>query len=295
MPPPGTLAWLTGRPGGRVGPMSKGVTTSPVDGPAIESAADRLIGASRAGRPCLPVRGLIGADDVASAYAVQQRVTSARLRAGGVTVGRKIGLTSLAVQQQLGVHQPDFGVLFADMQYHHGDVVPTGRFLQPRVEAEIAFVLGADLSEGDLNPDRVRAAIAYAVGALEICDSRIAGWDISIADTVADNASSGAYVLGTQRRKLSEFIPQDVTMHLSISDQEPSTGSGAACLGDPLKAVEWLARQAHAVGDPLRAGEVVLSGALGPMRPVSAGDQVRAQISGLGDVAVQFTDEGDRT
>ncbi|MFB9208603.1 2-keto-4-pentenoate hydratase [Nonomuraea spiralis] len=256
----------------------------------IAAAVERLAGAAASGVPCAPVRDLIGRDDLAAAYAVQAALTGSRLAAGARIAGRKIGLTSEAVQRQLGVDQPDLGVLFDDMAYADGDTIPVGRILQPRAEAEIAFVLGADLADGPLDAPQVRDAIAYGVAALEICGSRIAGWDISFGDTVADNASSGAYVLGTERRTLGEFEPVDVVMSMSVDGEEVSAGTGAACLGDPIEAVVWLARMARDLGEPLRAGQVVLSGALGPMRPVAAGDTVTATLSGLGTVTVRFTE-----
>ncbi|MFI6179948.1 2-keto-4-pentenoate hydratase [Nonomuraea sp. NPDC051191] len=256
----------------------------------IAAAAGRLTRAAASGVPCAPVRDLIGRDDLAAAYAVQAALTAARLAAGARITGRKIGLTSEAVQRQLGVDQPDFGVLFEDMAYADGAVIPAGRVLQPRAEAEIAFVLGSDLADGPLDARQVRDAVEYGVAALEICGSRIAGWDISFGDTVADNASAGAYVLGTERRTLEEFEPVDVVMSMSIGGQEVSTGTGAACLGDPIEAVVWLARTARDLGEPLRAGQVVLSGALGPMRPVTAGDTVTATLSGLGTVTAGFTE-----
>ncbi|MFF4776053.1 2-keto-4-pentenoate hydratase [Microtetraspora fusca] len=256
----------------------------------IAAAVERLAGASASGVPCAPVRDLIGRDDLAAAYAVQAALTGRRLAAGARIVGRKIGLTSEAVQRQLGVDQPDLGVLFDDMAYADGDAIPAGRVLQPRIEAEIAFVLRSDLADGPLDAPQVRDAIEYGVAALEICGSRIAGWDIAFGDTVADNASSGAYVLGTERRTLEEFEPVDVVMSMSVDGEEVSTGTGAACLGDPIEAVVWLARMARDLGEPLRAGQVVLSGALGPMRPVAAGDTVTATLSGLGTVTVRFTE-----
>ncbi len=253
----------------------------------LDAAAERLLAAARSGVPCTPVRDLIGADDVQAAYAVQQRLTAARIASGARIVGRKIGLTSAAVQAQLGVDQPDFGVLFDDMEHHGGDTVPGGSVLQPRAEAEIAFVLGEDLADGDLGLARVRAAVDHAVAAVEICGSRIAGWDISFGDTVADNASSGAYVLGPERVRLDAFEPREAAMTMTIDGETVSTGTGAACLGDPLAALAWLAGRARELGDPLRAGQVVLSGALGPMRPLARGQRVRATITGLG--AVSFT------
>jgi 2-keto-4-pentenoate hydratase len=256
-------------------------------GDAVAIAAARLLSATQTGVPVAPVRDLIGSDDVRAAYAVQERVTQARLATGATVVGRKIGLTSPAVQAQLGVDQPDFGVLFSDMAYDGGEHVPFDAVLQPRAEAEVAFVLGADLVEGDLSYDRVRAAIAYAVAAIEICGSRVQGWDITFGDTVADNASAGAYVLGPRRMDLTEFEPREVTMTMTIDGAEVSAGTGAACLGDPVNAVVWLAERARELGQPLRSGQLVLSGALGPMRPIAAGNEVRAVVEPLG--AVQFT------
>ena len=268
-------------------------STTSVPTAVIRQAADRLISASETGTPCRPVRDLIGGTDVAAAYAVQERVTAVRRAAGASIVGHKIGLTSPAVQQQLGVDRPDFGLLFDDMGYAAGAEVPIERLLQPKVEAEIAFVLADDLVEGPLDVAQVRAAVAHAVAALEIVDSRIADWDITFGDTVADNASSGLYVLGERKVQLSDFEPVDAEMQMSIDGEVVSTGNGAACLGDPLAALSWLARTAREVGTPLRAGQVVLSGALGPMWQVLAGQQVRADITGLGSVTTSFSGKDD--
>lgn len=266
------------------------MTTQPLASPDdIDVAAQRLLGAIETHTPCAPVRDLIGEDDVAAAYKVQEQLIAARVGAGAKVVGRKIGATSKAVQEQLGVDQPDFGVLLEDMEYREDQVVPMSRLLQPKVEAEVAFVLGEDLVEGDLDIAQVRGAIDHAVAALEIVDSRIENWNITFGDTVADNASSGLYVLGTERRTLADFEPVDVAMSMTIDGEEVSTGNGAACLGDPLNAVSWLARYARDFGVPLRAGQVLLSGALGPMRPVAPGQVVTAHISGLGSATATFS------
>ncbi|MGW0997203.1 2-keto-4-pentenoate hydratase [Streptomyces sp. NPDC002523] len=255
----------------------------------IAAAAARLREAAATGIPAAPVRDLIGRDDVEAAYAVQQRLAAERIEAGATVVGRKIGLTSAAVQQQLGVDQPDLGFLFDDMEYADGSVVPADAILQPRVEAEIAFVLGADLAEGPLDDAQVREAIDHAVAAIEICGSRVADWDISFGDTVADNASAGGYVLGAQRVPLTGFDAVAAEMAMTVDGETVSTGSGADCLGDPVDAVVWLARQARELGEPLRAGQVILSGALGPMRPVTPGAAVHATVTGLGTVSVNFS------
>lgn len=262
---------------------------TPQTSAAVTDAVRRLTEAGASGVPCAPVRDLIGATDVRTAYAVQDRLAQTRLAAGARRVGRKIGLTSLAVQRQLGVDQPDFGVLFDDMDVSAAAQVPSRRLLQPKAEAEIAFVLGADLDDGDLDDGQVRAAVDYAVAALEIVDSRIAGWDITIADTVADNASSGLFVLADRRLTLKEFEPREVSMRLLLDGDPVSEGTGAACLGDPLAALAWLARTVRDLGEPLRAGEVVLSGALGPMVAVGPGNTVHAELSGLGPVTAVFS------
>jgi 2-keto-4-pentenoate hydratase len=266
--------------------------TSVSAGPdALLQAAARITQALQEGRPVAPVRDLLGEGDIAVAYAVQQELTRRRVAGGAVVVGRKIGLTSPAVQRQLGVDQPDFGVLFADMDVSTEAQVPSDRLLQPKAEAEVAFVLKEDLTEGDLGDAQIRAAVDYAVAALEIVDSRIADWDISITDTIADNASSGLFVLGERRLTLEEFEPRAVSMRLYADGELVSEGSGAACLGDPLTALAWLARTSLSFGEPLRAGQVILSGALGPMVPAVPGTRIRAEISSLGQVAAGFSEK----
>lgn len=254
------------------------------------AAADRLEHAQDTRVPAPAVRDLLGATDIASAYAVQDELTRRRSTRGARIVGRKIGLTSPVVQAQLGVDQPDFGVLFDDMAYADGATVPTSTLLQPKIEAEIAFLLGKDL-DGPLDLDTVRDAVDHAVAALEIVDSRVENWDITIVDTVADNGSSALYVLGTETANLDSFVPKDAEMSMTVDGAVASQGNGAACLGDPLEALLWLARTAQEYGSPLRAGQVVLSGALGPMVPVTAGNTVRAEVSGLGAVSINFDNE----
>jgi 2-keto-4-pentenoate hydratase len=256
--------------------------------PAVVAAVHRLTEAAATGVPCAPLRDLIARDDVTRAYRVQSYIVRAEVARGDRRVGRKIGLTSPAVQAQLGVDQPDFGTLLASMTAHQNAPVATGRLLQPRIEAEVAFVLGADITDTDPGLDAVIAAVATAYPALEIVDSRIAGWDISLADTVADNASSGMFVLGDESVTLAEVEPAAIEMSMTQDGEVVSAGNGAACLGDPLIALQWLARVAVEVGDPLRAGEVILSGALGPMVPVKPGCTYAATLTGLGSVRAAF-------
>ncbi len=274
--------------------MTQTAPASPGTDEAVRAAAQRLHTALTDNQPCAPIRDLIGDRDINLAYAVQQQLNAHRLDAGATVVGRKIGATSEAVQKQLGVDTPDLGVLFDDMAYDADAPVDISGLLQPKVEGEIAFVLKEDLADGDLELDQVADSVDYAVAAIEICDSRIEAWDISFADTVADNASAGGYVLGTERRTLADgFVPKDAAMTMTVTGQDDSVGTGAASLGDPLVALQWLARQARDLGDPLRAGQVVLSGALGPMRPAAPGAHVELAIDGLGTISISFSSQED--
>jgi 2-keto-4-pentenoate hydratase len=259
---------------------------------AISAAVERLALAQETRLPCAAVRDLIGTDDLPAAYAVQQGLVQRRLAAGATVVGRKIGATSKAVQDQLGVDQPDFGYLLSDMDVSDHDPISMRTLVQPRVEAEVAFVLASDvdMDEDDITLDAVRDCVEVALPALEIVDSRIERWDIGFTDTVADNASSGLYVVGRQGRTLDELEPRDAVMSLTINGEVRSSGNGAACLGDPLEALRWLAVQCTRFGDPLRAGHLVLSGALGPFVPFAPGDTVEASISGFDTLTARFID-----
>ncbi|MFG2800797.1 2-keto-4-pentenoate hydratase [Streptomyces pseudovenezuelae] len=261
--------------------------------PVVVKAADLLAEAARTGDACRPVRELFDdGGDLETAYAVQQLNVRRGLDAGRRIVGRKIGLTSRAVQRQLGVDQPDFGALFADMAVPDGGEVAAGRLLQPKVEAEVALVLGRDLPHRACTVVDVLRAVDFALPALEIVDSRIAGWDISLVDTVADNASCGLYALGATPVPLTAVDLRAVTMTMTRGGETVSEGTGADCLGGPLNAAVWLASALAERGDPLRAGDLVLTGALGPMAPASPGDVFEARISGLGSVRVGFATEG---
>lgn len=255
----------------------------------IDQAAARLAQARRSGEPCAPVRDLIGETSQDDAYAVQEQYIAAERAAGSRVVGRKIGLTSQAVQKQFGVAEPDFGVLFDQMIYGSTEPIDLGSFLQPRVEGEIAFVLSRDLDSPTTTVAEVLRATDYVLPAIEIVDSRIAGWDIRITDTIADNASSGAVVLGTTPYSLTGLELGDVAMVLEHLGEPVSVGAGSACLGSPANAVAWLAREVARRGSPLRAGEVILSGALGPMVGVTSAGRYRMLLSGMGRVDAVFS------
>lgn len=256
--------------------------------PRLAEAAQALREARAARRPIAPISQTYGVANLADAYAIAELNTRSRLEAGHRVVGKKVGLTSRAVQQQLGVDQPDFGVLFDDMEFLNGQDVPVARLMQPKIEAEVAFVVARDLTAAAPSWAEFLASIAYALPALEIVDSAIADWKISLVDTVADNASCGVHVLGDQPVALGGLSLGDLGMQMTKNGQVVSTGSGAACLGHPLRAAYWLARTMAERGQGLRAGEVILSGALGPMVPVVAGDAILAQIGGLGSVGCRM-------
>jgi 2-keto-4-pentenoate hydratase len=254
----------------------------------IAAAAASLREAARTGQYIAPLRERYADIDAASAYAIQRVNTEQRLGEGRRIVGCKIGLTARAVQAQLGVDQPDFGILFDDMGYGDGEPVPLSVLQQPKIEAEVAFVFGRDLRIENPTQIDVMNAIDYALPALEIVGSRIANWNIKFVDTVADNASSGAYVLGSTPRKLGEFDLRLCGMVMNRRGEPVSVGAGAACLGNPLNAVVWLARTMAGLGRPIKAGDLVLSGALGPMVPVVPGDVFETKINGLGSVKAVF-------
>lgn len=213
-----------------------------------------------------------------------------RLAGGRRLVGRKIGLTSAAVQTQFGVHQPDFGVLTDDMQVADGSTIDLAHLLAPRIEAEVAFKLATDLDAADPNEHAVADATDWVAPAIEVVDSRIRGWDISITDTIADNASSGMFVVGRDRHHIDEVELTDVAVRIvRLADGEMlSSGVGAACLGSPLTAATWLAREMQRRSEPLRAGDLVLSGALGPMVDVSEAASYQAEFGSFGSVSITF-------
>jgi 2-keto-4-pentenoate hydratase len=296
-----------GRPDGDAGAAGNGNASH--GGAGAAKALSMLTTARATRRPCPPVRGLLPAGDVDAAYAVQSAWVAGQVAAGARVIGRKIGLTNPAVQAQLGVDRPDFGVLFDTMACTPLTPIDGARTLQPKIEAEIAFVLAEDLTGTLIGPAEVAAATAYVVAALEIVDSRIAGWDIDIIDTIADNASSGLFMLGDRRQGLGRLDLAACAMTLrrgggtggqggtgrqgGSGREVVSTGTGAACLGHPLAAVAWLAAAVRDHGSPLRAGEIVLSGALGPMVPVTPGDAFLADISGIGQVSAVFAESAE--
>jgi 2-keto-4-pentenoate hydratase len=235
-----------------------------------------------------PLRDGLDPVDADGAYAVQTINTLHWQGQGRRIVGRKAGLTAKAVQAQLGVDQPDFGVLFEDMRVADGGTLDPARCLQPKAEAEIAFVLGGDLNDLETTPEMVAAAVATVHVAIEIVDSRIADWKITFADTVADNGSSAFFVLGEDGLPLDGVDLEGAAMALEINGIVASTGVGAAALGNPLNAAAWLALTLAKRGEPLKAGDILLAGALGPMVALTPGDHVRAVVGGIGESSFTY-------
>lgn len=229
--------------------------------------------------------GIKSMDD---AYRVQEINTEIALQEGRRLVGRKIGLTSKVVQQQLGVDQPDFGMLFADMEIGDGESIDSSRLIQPKVEGEIAFVLKRDLPTEDTTLAELISSIDYVLPALEIVDTVIENWNITLADTIADNASSGLFVLGKTPISLDQLNLELEGMLLYKNGELASTGVGAACLGNPLNSCLWLARTMSQKGRPLLCGDILLSGALGPMVSVTKGDAISMHLTRLGSVKCDF-------
>lgn len=254
----------------------------------IEAIAGRLRAAAESGRAIAPIREELEPGGVAAAYAVQAVNTEHYVKRGRRLVGRKIGLTSKSVQKQLGVDSPDFGMLYADMALCDGEEVALARVMQPKVEAEVAVVLERDLTQPHVTLTEVISAVAYAVPAIEIVGSRIENWNIKLLDTIADNASSGLFVLGGSPVALDRVDLRMCGMVMERRGEPVSLGAGAACLGNPLNAAVWLARTMVDVGAPLRAGDVIMTGALGPMVTVAPGDVIDVRINGLGSVRAAF-------
>ena len=226
---------------------------------------------------------------IEEAYAIQQRLNARRIDVGERIIGKQIGVTSRAVMDMLGVYQPDFGLLTDAMVYNEGQAIPAATLIQPKAEGEIAFVLKKDLIGPGISAADVLAATEGVMACFEIVDSRIRDWKIGIADTVADNASCGVFVLGD---RLVDPRGLDLTtcgMVLEKNGEIVATGAGAAALGAPANAVAWLANTLGRLGIPLKAGEVVLSGSLAIMVPVKAGDSLRVSIGGIGGCSVRFT------
>jgi 2-keto-4-pentenoate hydratase len=235
-----------------------------------------------------PLRDELEPTDIEGAYAVQAFNARFWVAQGRRIVGRKVGLTAKAIQQQFGVDQPDFGVLFEDMQVPDGGTLLPSRTIQPRVEAEIAFVLATDLPDPDTSSEMVEKAVSSVHTALEIVDSRIVDWDVRIADTIADNGSSAYFVLADDGKAFPGPDLWSAGMVMTINDEVVSVGAGAAVLGHPLNSAAWLARALAEQGESLKKGDVILTGSLGSMVSLKPGDRIRAVIGGVGECGFRY-------
>ena len=254
----------------------------------IETQAMMLREAHGTGRTMTPIRKNLPGATIEDAMAIQEVNAAYWEKQGRTIVGAKIGLTAKSVQAQLGVDQPDFGHLFADMAVLDGDVIESGRLIAPKVEGEIAFILSRAPDIERLTIAEIIDCVDYALPSLEIVDSRINNWDIGIVDTVADNASAALFVLGTTPVSLRDLDLRVCGMTLERNGEPVSFGTGAACLGNPLHSLVWLARKMAEAGRPMGKGDIVLSGALGPFVSAEPGDFVEARFDKLGSVRVRF-------
>lgn len=256
---------------------------------AIEQAAHELRTAYDSGT-VEPISGRLVEDTPEIGYAVQDINTRVWLAQGRRIVGCKIGLTSPAVQALLGVNEPDFGILFEDMAVPHGGGFSARTVLQPRAEGELAFALKAALTGADVREDEVIDAIDWMAPAIEIVGSRVRDWKLRLVDTIADNASSGRFAVGADRRPFDRGAVDAMAMELLEDDRAVSAGPATACLGSPVVALTWLARKMVEVGRPLVAGSIVLSGAFGPLAPMTPGHRYRLRMSGFDELSIDCTE-----
>ena len=259
-----------------------------MDTQLISKLGDELFSALREHRTIEPLTSRHPDLSEADAYAIQQRLIALRIASGETIIGKKIGVTSQAVMNMLGVSQPDFGMLTNVMWHSDGAAIEASTLLQPRAEAEIAFRLKRDLKGPGVTASDVLAATESVMACFEICDSRVRDWKIKIQDTVADNASCGAFVLSETRVDPNQVDLLGCSMVMEKNGVVVATGTGAATMGSPLNAVAWLANALGPRGVTLQAGEIVLSGALGAMVPVKGGDSLRMRIEGIGSCAISF-------
>jgi 2-keto-4-pentenoate hydratase len=255
----------------------------------LPKIAERLATASRKRKPIDPLTDTYPGLNVVQAYKIQLTNIEALLAAGQKVVGKKIGLTSPAMQEMLKVHEPDYGHLTDDMLVYQGDDISMKRLLQPRVEGEIAFVIERDLQGPGVTPSDVMRSTAGVTAALEIIDSRIRDWKIKIQDTVADNASAAAFVLGSNLVPVKNLDLRYVGFVVIKNAKLVGTSAGAAVLGSPAQSVAWLANKLGEYGIPLKAGEIILSGAAAAAVPVKAGDSICLTVDRIGDVGCRFS------
>lgn len=265
-----------------------------LDRKIIEHHGDELFEALQSCNTLAPLRDRVEGLTIEDSYHIAARMVERRVAAGEAIIGKKIGVTSKAVQDAIGVFEPDFGQMTSGMRYDNGEAIDVTKLIQPKAEAEIAFVLKADLIGPGVTAADVLRATDHVRACFEIVDSRIDNWDIKILDTVADNASCGVFVLGDEA-----IDPRDVDLALAgmkalKNGELAATGVGAAVQGSPYNAVAWLANTLGRLGIPFRKGEIILSGSLGPLIPVGAGDTIECTIGGVGTCSASFAEGGSR-
>ena len=260
-----------------------------LDKTTLSSVAEELYKALREHRPVLPLSRRYPTMDINDAYSISLQLIKRRLADGETMTGKKIGITSKVVQAMFNVHQPDFGFLTSQMAIANGaDIKIQGHLIQPRVEGEIAFMLNRDLAGPGITEQLVLDATEYIVPCFEIVDSRIENWQISIEDTIADNASCGFYVLGEGKVDPREVDLPNLKMEVFKNGQLLSEGLGSAVQGNPLTAVAWLANKLSQYGIPFKAGEIILSGSLVPLETVVSGDQMHLELEQIGRASINF-------
>ncbi len=259
-----------------------------MDSTTIATLGDELYEAWRSAHQIAPVTDRQQDVSIEDAYRIQLHTIERRISDGESIVGKKIGITAKAVMQMLKVDQPDFGHLLSGMTYNEGESLEAKQFCQPRGEGEIAFILGKDLTGPGIKGPDVLAATECLMPAFEIVDSRVTDWKIKIQDTVADNASAAAFVLGDKAISARGLDLATCGMVLEKNGEIIGTGAGAASLGNPVNAVAWLANKLGELGIALKAGEVILSGSLSIMFPIQAGDVLRMSLGGIGNVSCRF-------
>lgn len=251
-------------------------------------AARQLYLARRHVEPCDPVAGTYEIGMLEQAYTVQDELIKRFNAAGHKVVGYKLGLTDPKAQAQMALDTPLFGKLVEGWSFAAGAEIPTSKLISPRVEGEVAFIFSAGISDPEVDEETLKNSISKVLPALEICDSAFAGWPRSLFDAVADNLSSGFYMLGNEAKDVRELDFPNMTMQLYRNDEKAVEGDARQCMGSPLTACLWLVRELAERGTPVKAGDVILSGSLGPMQKVEKGDRIRLELNQLGALECRF-------
>lgn len=254
----------------------------------IKNAAAALLEAEKTKQPIVPLTSSSESISVDEAYGIQLEQIRHKVQNGAVIVGKKIGLTSKAMQDMFGVHEPDYGHILEDMVYQNGDTIRLDQYIQPKIEMEFSFMLKKDLKGPEVSVDDVIEAVDYVVPSMEIVDSRITDWQIKYEDTVADNGSSAGAVLSENKFELSSLDLPSIAINVYKNGELIDSATGSAVLGNPLRAVAWLANAVGRYGVTLNAGEVILSGAVSKAIPIEDGDEFKAEFDNMGSVSAKF-------